>query len=182
VNNRITSILCFLDNNDIELNRRMIRRYFPSDESTHDDRPYSRQEIQQILSDCDLCVKAIILLLARSGVRIESIHTMQIGDLIIVDFQYWNLYKVQVYARTRDKYFTFCTLVCYNAIQEYLNFRKRYGEELKDKSPLFRKHSNKLDPFTINAPKFLTEYHVRTRSPRMTRTVCMKPNAVRYYI
>jgi hypothetical protein len=47
-------------------------------------------EIQQILSACDLCVKAIVLLLASSGVRIESIHTMQIGDLIIVDFQYWN--------------------------------------------------------------------------------------------
>lgn len=157
VNNRIAPILYFLDNNDIELNRRVIRRYYPSDESTHDDRPYSREEIQQVLSVCDLRGKAIILLLASSGERIGALHTMQIGDLTPVNFQHWNLYKVQVYARTRDKYYTFCTPECYNTIQEYLNFRKRYGEELKDKSPLFRKQFNKLDPFTINAPKFLTE-------------------------
>ena len=38
------------------------------------------------------------------------------------------LYKVQVYARTRDKYFTFCTPECAKAIQEYLDYRKRCGE------------------------------------------------------
>lgn len=159
VNNRIAPILYFLDNNDIELNRRMIRRYYPSDESTHDDRPYSLEEIQQILSVCDLRGKAIILLLASSGVRIGALHTVQIGDLTPLTYNGSNLYKVQVYARTRDKYFTFCIPECYNAIHKYLNLRKRYGEELKDKSPLFRKHFNKLDPFTINAPKFLTECH-----------------------
>lgn len=41
VNNLICPIIYFLDNNDIELNKRMIIRYFPSDESVKDDRPYN---------------------------------------------------------------------------------------------------------------------------------------------
>jgi hypothetical protein len=34
--------------------------------------------------------------------------------------------------------------------------RKRCGEELKDKSPLFRKGFNKDNPFTINSPRFIS--------------------------
>ncbi len=48
------------------------------------------------------------------------------------------LYKVQVYARTRDKYYTFFTPECAKAIQEYLDYRKRC-EEIRDESPLFRR-------------------------------------------
>jgi hypothetical protein len=82
---------------------------------------------------------------------------MQIGDLVEIRFKSHRLYKVAVYARTRDKYYTFCTPECYDAVQEYLDYRKRCGEDLKDKSPLFRKHFNKDDPFTINVPHFLSE-------------------------
>lgn len=158
VNNRIAAVLYFFDNNDIELNKHKIRRYFPSDESVKDDRPYSVEEIQRILSVCDLRTKAMILLMASTGMRIGALHSLQIGDLTPVTIGNCQLYKVQVYARTRDRYFTFCTPECYNAIEEYLNFRKRSGEDLsKNKSPLFRKHFNKDDPFTINIPEFLTQ-------------------------
>jgi integrase len=158
VNNRIAAILYFLDNNDIELNKRKIRRYFPSDESTNDDRPYTLEEIRQILSVCGLRTKAMILLMVSSGVRIGALASMQISHLTEKDFQGLKLYNVLVYAGTRDKYFTFCTSECYNAIQDYLDYRKRCGENpLKDKSPLFRKDFNKHDPFTINVPKFLSD-------------------------
>ena len=161
VNTNVAAILYFLENNDIELNKRKLRRYYPSDESTNDDRSYTTQEIAKILSVCDLREKAMILLMASSGVRIGALCSMQIGDLTEVDFQGSKLYKVQVYARTRDKYTAFTTSECYNAIQEYLNFRKRYGEELKDKSPLFRKHFNKEDHFIINIPKPLSDVSVK---------------------
>ena len=163
VNTNVAAIVYFLESNDIELNKRKLRRYYPSDESTNDDRPYTREEIAKILSVCDLREKAMILLMASSGVRIGALCSMQISDLTEVDFQGSKLYKVQVYARTRDKYTAFTTSESYNAIQEYLNFRKRYGEELKDKpkSPLFRKHFNKEDPFIINVPKGLSDVSVK---------------------
>jgi integrase len=158
VNNRVTAILYFLDNNDIELNKRKVRRYFPSDESVNDDRPYTTEEVQRILAVSDLRSKAMILLMVSSGIRVGSLSSMQVADLTKIEFQKSILYKVQVYARTRDKYYTFCTPECYNAIQEYLNFRKRYGEEIKDdsKSPLIREQFNKDNQFTINVPKHLT--------------------------
>ncbi|MGH9858058.1 MAG: tyrosine-type recombinase/integrase, partial [Acidobacteriota bacterium] len=151
------AILYFLDNNEIELNKRKIRRYYPSDESVYDDKPYSVSQTQQILSVCNLRTRAMILLMVSTGVRIGSLHSMQIQDLTEVDFQGSKLYKVQVYARTRDRYTCFTTSESYNAVQEYLEYRKRCGEDpLKDKSPLFRKGFNKADPFTINVPKFLS--------------------------
>lgn len=157
VNNRVTAILYFLDNNDIELNKRKVRRYFPSDESTNDDRPYTVQEIQRMLSVCDLRSKAMILLMVSSGVRVGALSSMQIGHLTPIEFNSTNLYKIQVYAGTRDRYFTFCIPECYSAIQEYLEYRRRYGEDIsKSKSPLFREHFNKDNQFTINVPKYLT--------------------------
>ena len=157
VNNFIAPIIYFFDNNDIKLNKRKIRRYFPSDESVKEDRPYTREEISKILSVCDLRSKALIYLMIGSGIRVGATYTMQIGDLIETEYGNHFLYKVFPYARTRDKSLTFCTPECYEAIHEYLDYRKRCGEELKDKSPLFRKHFNKNDPFTINVPHFLSE-------------------------
>jgi integrase len=149
-----------MNNNDIELNRRKIKRYFPSNESVNNDRIYSKEEIQQILSVCDLRTKAMILLMASSGVRIGSLSSMEIGHLVPVNYQCLDLYKVRVYAGTRYEYYSLCTPECRTALQEMLAYRKRCHEELKDKSPLFRKHFNKEDPFTINVPKFLTDSSV----------------------
>ena len=107
VNNRIAAILYFLDNNDIELNKRKIRRYFPSDELINDDRPYTIDEIQRIRSVCDLRGKAMVLLMASSGVTIGALSSMQVGHLIPATFNGLTVYKVQVYAGTRDRYITF---------------------------------------------------------------------------
>lgn len=44
VNTNVAAILYFLESNDIELNKRKLRHYYPSDESTNDDRPYTRED------------------------------------------------------------------------------------------------------------------------------------------
>ena len=163
VDNRVAAILYFLDNNDIELNKRKIRKYYPSEETVRDsDRPYTIEEIQRMIAVCDLRTKAMILLMVSSGVRVGALHTMRIGHLTPIVFNGLKLYKIQVYAGTRDSYYTFCTPESYQAIQDYFECdRKRYGEEIKDKSPLFRRRFNEQDPFTINVPHFLTsEYSV----------------------
>ena len=64
VNTNVAAILYFLESNDIELNKRKLRRYYPSDESTNDDRPYTHDEIAKVLSVCDLRENAMILLMA----------------------------------------------------------------------------------------------------------------------
>jgi integrase len=43
------------------------------------------------------------------------------------------------------------------AIHEWLAYRRRSGEELKDKSPLIREQFNTENPFTVNSPRFVSE-------------------------
>jgi hypothetical protein len=50
-----------------------------------------------------------------------------------------NCYKIDVYGGTKEHYYTFCTPECVKAIDQYLEFRTRYGENLAPNSPLFRK-------------------------------------------
>ena len=139
VNNFIAPIMYFLVNNDIELNKRKVRRYFPSDESVKEDRPYSIKEIQQILSVCDLRSKALILLMVISGIRVGATYSMQIGDLVEIRFESHRLYKVAVYARTRDRYYSFATPECYEAVQDCLSLSKAMRMKmLKDKSPFIQ--------------------------------------------
>ena len=156
INGRCTAILHFLDMNDIQVNKSKIKRHLPYDESIRDDRPYSIEEIAKIIAICDQRNKAMVLLMRSSGIRIGAISGMQIGDLIPVTYQGQELYKIRVYARTHDEYYSFCTPECRaRAIDPYLDYRKRLGEDLKGSSPLFRKEFKKNDPFTINSPKFL---------------------------
>lgn len=68
----IALIIYSLDNNDIELNKRKIRRYFRSDESVKEDRPYTKEEISKILSVCDQRSEALILLMVSSGIRVGT--------------------------------------------------------------------------------------------------------------
>ena len=156
-----SAIFHFFDINDVNLNTRKIKRFLPQDESDHYstlDRPYSVDEIERILSKCDIRSRVIILLMASTGMRIGGLRELQLGD--IKKMGEFSLYIIWVYNRSKkDRYYTFCTPECAVAIDAYLDYRKSFGEELKDKSPLIREQFNIDNPFTANAPKFL--------SPRM---------------
>ena len=90
---------------------------------------------------------------SRSSKKSNS-NRIRRGELSFKSMKVIVLHRLQ---GTRDSYISYCTSEGYRAIQEYLSFRTRCGEHLGDKSPLFRKHFNRLDPFTINAPKFLLD-------------------------
>ena len=166
---QLGAILRFFQNNndDFHLTVRNFQRDLPPDESTSaygDDRPYTTNEIVEAIAASDLRTKVAILLLCSSGMRIGALHSLQICDLTPVKIDSNNnnsnsttIYRIQVYARTRDKYYTFCTPECYSMIKDYyLADRERCGEELKDKSPLIREQFNPDNPFTINSPRFVS--------------------------
>ena len=150
------------NNDDFHLTVRNFQRDLPPDESTSaygDDRHYTTNEIAQAIAASDLRTKVAILLLCSSGMRIGALHSLQKCDLtpVQIDSNYTTIYRIQVYARTRDKYYTFCTPECYSVIKDYyLADRVRCGEELKDKSPLIREQFNPDNPFTINSPRFVS--------------------------
>lgn len=145
-----------INNDDFNLRMDNFKLHLPPTESINEDRPYTTEEMAQVIRVCDQRTRVVILLLCSSGMRMGALHSLQIGDLTKIPE--YDLYKIQVYARSPDKYLTFCTFECAKAIQDYLDYRKRYGEDIsKDKSPLIREQFNPDNPFTINSPRFVSE-------------------------
>lgn len=150
------SIFYFFEINDVNLNTRKIKRFLPQDESENIsyDRPYSVNEIERILTKCDVRSRVAILLMTSTGMRIGGLRELRYGD--IKKNNEVGLYMIWVYNRSRkDRYYTFCTPECAAAIDAYLDYRKSFGEELRDKSPLIREQFNIDNPFTVRAPRFV---------------------------
>lgn len=182
----LAAILHFfqINNDDFNLTIRHFRVHLPSDdkEVVSEDRPYTRDEIAQVLQNgcnSDLRSRVVILLLCGSGLRMGAISLLRKEDLIPITYNGLNVYKVMVYARTRDKYYTFTTVESAKAIRDYLDYRQRCQEQLADKSPLIREQFNKDNPFTVNAPRFVTdkaiEYFI---NQVVTRSGVRKPGVI----
>jgi integrase len=140
----------FYDMNDCILNwRRLARFVIPatisaiseeaSDEqrSLRRDRTYTRDDILRMLEAgaTNLRTRAIILLLASSGIRIGAAHILRLRHL---KKESEGLYQITVYPGSREEYLTFCTPEAASAIDSYLDLRTRAGEVLSPDSPLFR--------------------------------------------
>jgi integrase len=145
----------FYDMNDFtSLNWKKIRLFIGEIYSTVKDRPYTHEEIQRLLEKANEREKVIVLLMASTGMRQGAIHTLKLSNLQKIPK--YNIYKITVYERTKEEYYTFCTPECAAVIDNYLEFRKRYGETLKPIAPLIREEFDKLDPFHAAKPRFIS--------------------------
>ncbi len=126
----------FYSINDVNLNRKRISSYIPEQVQQNEDRPYTIQEIAQLLEFSDLRSRAVILLFASTGMRIGAVPGLRLEHLIKLDK--YQLYQIKVYAGLKKyQYITFCTPECRKAIDTYLDYRERCGEQLTPKSPYF---------------------------------------------
>ena len=152
----LDAIFHFFEINDYDaLKSKRIKRFLPEDESEYygRDRPYSTKEIEQILSKCDVRDRAAVLIMLSTGMRIGGLQGLQIGDIRKIDE--FSLYLISVYNRSgKFRYYCYSSPECAVAIDEYLAYRARIGERLKDKSPLIRDKFN-MDNY-IKAPKSLS--------------------------
>lgn len=133
--------LCVM--NDIVINSKKINKFVGEPTRLQEDRPYTREEIYQLLNVCDLRMRALVLLLASTGMRIGALPSLKCGDLRTACADDPNPLdrhqnSVIVYADTKDKYITFMTPECSKSVNDYLEFRKRSGERINDDSPLIR--------------------------------------------
>ena len=112
--------------------------------------------------------------------RTGALHSLQICDLTPVNFRNTTVFRIQVYARTRDSYYTFCNTECYNVIKNYyLKDRERCGRVLKDKSSLIREQFNAENSFTINSPRFIFNRDIEYMVSRaLKRAGVRKPREV----
>lgn len=126
----------FYEMNDVDnISWKKLKRFKGEETPTYEDRGYSHEEIQTVLSVADVRLKPIISLLASGGMRIGALPFLKLKHLTPKD----NCYKIDVYAGTKEHYYTFCSPESRKYIEQYLEFRTRYGETLNPESPLFRK-------------------------------------------
>lgn len=146
----ISAVKKFCEAYDIEdVNFSKVYNYMGEHTTNNDDKPYSKEQIAKMLDAADARVKAIILLLVSTGIRIGAVSGMLIRDLTKIEDK--GLYKVVVYANSpKDRYFTFTTPEAAQAIDAYLEQRKVAGETIKPTAPLFRQTFPKSE---ANNPK-----------------------------
>jgi hypothetical protein len=101
-------------------------------------------------------MKAMLLLMVSSGVRIGALPDIKMQDMKALDHPA-KIYQIYIYPGTRDEYFTYCSPEARRFIDEYLDYRKREGEEVKATSPLFR---DMFDKFNVKKPKPLAKFTI----------------------
>jgi integrase len=122
------------------------------------DRPYNTNEIAKMLEKADHRGRIAILLMASTGMREGAINTLKIAHLERIQ----DIYKIIVYKNDPEEYITFCSPECAKAIDDYLGYRKRYGEIIKPYSPLIREQFDKNDQIQAANPKAIGEGSIKS--------------------
>ncbi len=153
----VAAIKHFFDMNDfVGINWKKVSKYMGEFYTVAEDRPYTREEIRQLVNAAhSIRDKAIILLLSSSGLRVGGLLRLRLKDLTPLSKYY--IYQIKVYKKTREQYITFCTPEARGMIDQYLEFRKRMGEKLTLDSLLFRREFNRLQARAPPSTEILLE-------------------------
>ena len=150
----------FYDMNDIEnLGWKKLSKFMGEETEIHEDRAYTHAEIAKVFDIAHKRLRVCIYLEKSAGLRVGALHTIKFKHLTKKE----DCYKIDVYKGTRGngKYFTFCDPEAAKAIEDYLNFRRRYHEVINEDSPLLRAEFNTEDPEKSKDVKTITRHAVR---------------------
>jgi hypothetical protein len=92
-----------------------------------------------------------ILLMASSGVRVGALCDIKVKHLKRVDK--YRIYQISVYDSEYEEYITFCTPECASAVDFWLDYRRKAGENITPESYLFRDNFDINDALRVNNPK-----------------------------
>ena len=153
--NYIKPVISCCKINDVAINTTKVRKFMPPNVKVKKSREYKPEEIKKLLDIADERLRAAILILSSTGIRIGALVGLRVGNLEKVEArENGELYKVTVYENEPEEYITFCTSECKEkGIDPYLAMRERYGEVVNDSSPLIREQFHKRDPFSAAHPR-----------------------------
>ncbi len=121
--------------NDFNLNFKKIRKLFPERVKKGNERGYTHNEIRIILNSAKTNRhKALVLLLVSSGCRIGAIPEIKLEHLSRIE----DSYSILIYEGDKQQDYIFTTPEATKVIDSYLSERKKDGEDLGKKTPLFR--------------------------------------------
>ncbi|MGC1132840.1 MAG: site-specific integrase [Nitrososphaeraceae archaeon] len=136
--------------NRINLNWKHISGYIPRPDKAKEDQPYTTEDIQKMLEVANgERDRFMLYLLSSTGMRIGALPDLKIKDIEAIKPEGYHgkhLYKIIVYRGHRSQYYTFTSFECAEALDSYLEFRKRNEEEITENSPLLRNAVNSTLP------------------------------------
>ena len=153
------AVFNFYTINRVNLNRSYISKFIPAKKRIQRDVAYTHEQIFHLVnSSTDLRQRAMVLLLASTGMRIGALPDMTIGAISKMNVKGYtdHLYKLTVYEGEPEQYYTFTTFECARVLDLYLTYRERSGETLKPSSPLIREQFDCDDTFQVTRPQFVT--------------------------
>jgi integrase len=144
---RLAAITHFYTINRVNLNRTYLSKFKPVNRKVrnNNDKAYNHKQIEKLLeSSVSERDHVTILLMASSGLRIGALRFLTIGNLSKIYPPGYPpntyIYKIVIYEKEPEEYYTFTTFETAAAIDAYLDYRTRRGEILKPESPLLRNH------------------------------------------
>ena len=147
-------ILSFCKIMDITVNTTKINKFMPPQVKSKKTYGYTHEQIQKLLDFADERMRAVILILSSTGVRVGSLPSLDVGSLEEIK----DLFSILVYENQPEEYIVFCTNECRkNGIEPYLDMRRRYGEVITKTSPLIREQFDRRDQFAIAHPQRIKE-------------------------
>jgi integrase len=190
VNMYVASISHFYQMNDVSLNWKKLSKFKGKRRLAVEDKPYTKEQIRQLLDFADLRTKCMILLMSSAGLRRGAIPNLRMRDLKKIEKH--GSYKISVYKKEAEAYTTFCTPECTRHLEQYFDWRAGQGERPTDTSPVIRNNFNNLN---VARPKAITtdslnwvintlldKSGIRPRTPgKLHRTEIMQCHAFRKY-
>src|SRR5215203_4651202 len=140
IRNYYKPIKLFFEMNNILVNWKLVSKGIMKGDKVASDRPPFMTEIQKLLEFSDIRVKAIVSVMISSGIRVGSWdflkwkHVTPIfqNDVVVAA-------KIDVYnTKTKKWYFSFITPEAYKYLQQYIEFRQKFGERITGESWVLR--------------------------------------------
>jgi integrase len=136
VRNYVKAVRLFCEMNDIVINWKKLTRGLPTSRRWADDRAPTVEEIRKIVEYPDRRIKAIVYTMLSSGIRLGAWNYLKWGHIIPTGLD--GVAKIRVYVGEEEEYWTFITPEAYKALQEWMDFRKRAGENVTKDSWVMR--------------------------------------------
>jgi hypothetical protein len=170
ISNYYKATKLFCEMNNIIINWKIISKGIPSGKKAANDRSPTIEELQKITEYPDRRIKAIVYVMISSGIRLGAWDSLKWKHVIQRKDKEGNTIaaKLIIYPGDHEEYFTFISPEAYHALEEWINLRKNYGEEINGESWVMR------DVWQITNLEYSERGKGIAKSPRKLQSIAIK--------
>jgi hypothetical protein len=179
IRNFYKPVRLFCSVHDIELSWKKITNIMPVGRRFANDRAPTHEEVRKVIEYPDRRIKPIVLVTCSSGIRVgaweylkwKHIEPIRRDDIIVAA-------KIIVYAGENEQYISFMTPEAFQALEEWMDFRKKSGEDINGESWLMRTLWDTTTQFDAKSPSKMTTEAIRALVKRALKSQGLRTTLV----